>query len=119
MQLVMLECSAMSYFAKNVNGGDEIICGGYEPTISFNQATPSIGDTVNAQLMLSTYLDWRGSDFVFKLNNRVCESRNTSADFSIKYDKPGVYPLHFVIEKKDWETDSITVYEKTYSLRVR
>jgi hypothetical protein len=119
LQLVIMECHAMSHFAKKVGWEDEIICNSYEPTISFNEATPSIGDTVNAQLMLSTFLRLQGSDLVFKLNGRICESSNTWADFSVKYDKPGVYPLHFVIEKKDWETDSVSIYEKTYSLRVR
>jgi len=45
--------------------------------------------------------------------------KDKTAFFEVRYDKPGLYPLRFVVSRRNWQTDSTEHFEKTYLLRVR
>lgn len=88
------------------------------PKFLYDCLAPEIGDTIAMDLRLMIPMP----DITLKralLNGQPLTHVKNKAPFQVRYDQPGTYPLHFRVERNDWEQDSLYVYEKTYYLKVR
>jgi hypothetical protein len=88
----------------------------FETLISFDQLNPKVGELVTANVFLSE--DKVKKNISYKLNGKELQLRGRNGQFQVKYDKSGLYPLLFSVEKTNPENDSISTWQKTYYLRV-
>lgn len=117
-QVALLEYWAMDYFLSKVSGSSGLSFE-YNPCAISQIIGPMVGDTVTTEVMLGGFSP-TSTNTSFKLNGQPLEADKYGiVPFSLRYDRPGLYPLHLSATARDWETDSVLVCEKTYYLRVR
>jgi hypothetical protein len=117
LKVILIEKEVLNYISRRT--GDEG-CGGlsYEPVISFDQVNPKVGEILTADVFLSKYMyDTRNT--AYKLNGEELPLKWGKGQFQVKYDKPGLYPMLYTLEKTNPMTDSVQIWEKTYYLRVQ
>jgi hypothetical protein len=112
--------ATLGYCQKKTGSDDLICCAGYEPVISKSIINPSVGEQISYDLLLS-YYGCNARHFTYRLNGKELPQKDGKANFKVKYDKPGQYPLRFEVEERIQQLDSVQVIlgEKTYYLNVR
>jgi hypothetical protein len=117
---IMDICSAsMNYYAKKTGGAD-MCCAGHDPVFSRTQINPRIGEQVSYDLSLN-YFGCNKRYFTYRLNGKELPQKEGKAPFQVRFDKSGQYPLHFEVEERIQQLDSVQILrgEKTYFINVR
>ncbi len=117
-EVCLIQMAALKSIESRSTGHDIIDCSYPGVQMCFDQIAAAVGDSVVATM----WLGWHSNeidDAVIRLNGQVLSMREGSAKFKVRYEQPGVYPLHFSVENRDIKTDSIRIWPKTYYLRVR
>jgi hypothetical protein len=118
LKVILIEKEVLNYVSRRT--GNEG-CGGfisYDPVISFNQINPKVGEILTADVFLTEY-SHNTRNTAYKLNGEALPLKWEKGQFQVKYDKPGLYPMLFTVEKTNPKTDSVQIWEKTYYLRVQ
>jgi hypothetical protein len=114
-------CSAsMNYYAKKTGDEGMICCVGYDLAFSRTQINPRIGEQVSYDLSLN-YFGCNKRYFTYRLNGKELPQKEGKAPFQVRFDKSGQYPLHFEVEERIQQLDSVQILrgEKTYFINVR
>jgi hypothetical protein len=116
LKVILIEKDILCYTDKKTSV-DDYFYEGYKPIISYDQIFPKVGDKLTADVFLSEKQFLRNT--VYKLNGTVLPlNLSRKGVFQVKYDKPGVYPLLFRIEKTHMDADTVISGEKTYFITV-
>ncbi len=117
-EIRLAETNVLNYFLMNCIPYYFCNFGWDQPLLWFDQLAPATGDLVTANITLGQYSS-SIDKVVLRLNDEVLPMADGRAKFKVQYKQPGIYPLRFSIEKREPETDTLQVWEKTYYLRVR
>ncbi len=115
LKAIFMECVLFNYCAMEIFG-----CGGhkfFQTHMRIQQLSPSVGDTVVAEVSLCDYE--HGYPTTFTLNGQSYHMSQGAVSFDLRFDQPGIYPLRAAAHVLNVLTDSTTISESTYWLRVR
>jgi hypothetical protein len=120
VDIIHIFSASMNYYAQKTGYDGMICCAGYEPVLSRSPINPIIGEQVFYDLSLN-YFGCNKRNFTYRLNGKELPQKDGSTPFQIRFDKSGQYPLHFEVEERIQQLDSVQILkgEKTYYLRVR
>ena len=85
---------------------------------------PQAGQSFRTTVFLSSYdepqVKWYPlRDKIWVNEEQIISSGRDDGEFTITFPTPGPHPLHLRVEKWDLLTDSVRVYEKTYTVNVQ
>lgn len=101
-------------------GSEMTFCGAYEsyqPLLIMSHLNPSIGDTVTMECILSGPLKSK-RHITYQLNGVTLPQTLLEVPFSVQYERPGLYPLHFSAKKEVAGSPPVLLCEQTCYLRV-
>jgi hypothetical protein len=119
LKVILIEKEVLIYSGKKTSGSNcDLRMDSYDPVISFNQINPEVGEILTADVFLTEY-SHNTQNTAYKLNGEELPLKFEKGQFQVKYDKPGLYPMLFTLEKTNPMTDSVQIWGKTYYLRVQ
>lgn len=101
-------------------GSEMTFCGFYEtyqPLLIMSPLNPSVGDTVTMECILSGPLKSK-RHITYQLNGVTLPQTIGDVPFSVQYERPGLYPLHFSAKKEVAGSPPQLLCEQTCYLRV-
>ena len=101
-------------------GSEMTFCGAYEsyqPLLIMSLLNPSVGDTVTMECILSGPLKSK-RHITYQLNGVTLPQTLLDVPFSVQYERPGLYPLHFSAKKEVAGSPPQLLCEQTCYLRV-
>ncbi|HLP92742.1 MAG TPA: hypothetical protein VK168_01855 [Saprospiraceae bacterium] len=110
-----------NYFAQRVLGTDSNCWGPFDIYPAFNYLNFRKDNRIQFDIILGfygPYLDDHSINYHLFLNNQEFPIKNGIAPFHYQFDTPGIHPLQVRWQYNHPETDSVTVFEKIYYVKV-